>query len=194
MGSSERRRGGEVLAVLLVGVGTILLLLRLFNWHMSDDFWPSFIIVPGIALLASAMLAAKSSARVLAVAGAIVTATGLILLLQMLTDYYQSWAYAWALLPLSSGIALMAVGMRDDDAPLTASGRGVAMFGAVMFAVFGVVFEGLVFGRILPIGEGFVLPVILIGAGLLVLFRRMLPAWPEHGHRVSEGSKPQSDA
>lgn len=192
MRSSETRRGGEVLAALLIGAGALLLALRVFDWQIADDLWPSFIIVPGIGLLAAGMLAPKGQSRFLAVAGAVVTGTGVILLAQTLTNYFESWAYAWALLPLFAGLALVSVGRREADAALTATGRSLVMSGAVMFAVFGVIFEGLIFKRFLPIGDGYVLPVALIAIGTIVLLRYRLPA-RSRDRTTSEGERAQAE-
>ena len=161
-------RGRMALAILLIAAGAVLLVLRLLGWSISGFLWPFFVIIPGVALLAVGLATSGSQSRFPAVAGAIVTTTGLILLLQSLTDYFQSWAYAWALLPAAAGGALVLVGGRDGDASATASGWRLLQWGVVLFALMGLLFEAFIFsGGWLD--SDLVLPIILIAAGVLVL-------------------------
>lgn len=161
-------RARMALAVLLIAAGAILLALRLLGWSISGFLWPFFVIIPGVALLAVGLAANGRPSRFPAVAGAIVTTTGMLLLVQSLTDYFQSWAYAWALLPASAGAALIAAGRRDGDAATAATGWRLLQWGIVLFALMGLLFEALIFnGGWLD--ASLVLPLILIAAGVLVL-------------------------
>src|SRR5260221_7916206 len=134
----------RLLAAILIGAGVVLLVLRQFDWRLSDTLWPLIIIVPGFALFALAAALGRE-ARVLAVAGAIVGGTRLILLGQSLADYYQSWAYLWTLLPLFAGLALVAMERRDGDTATAGAGRALILSGGIMLVVFTALFEGLIF-------------------------------------------------
>jgi peptidoglycan/LPS O-acetylase OafA/YrhL len=166
----EGRRGGQLLAVTLIVGGALLLVFRLLGWRISDHFWPFFVIVPGLALLAVAATASGRESRSLAVGGAVVAGAGLILFVQSLTDYFQSWAYAWTLLPAFAGAALLFIGRRDSDAAGATVGLRLMQWGGATFVVFAVVFEGLIFNSGLVEG-GLVLPIVLIAVGVFVLFR-----------------------
>jgi peptidoglycan/LPS O-acetylase OafA/YrhL len=191
MRAFEQRRGRLILAVALIGGGALLLVLRLLDWRIADHFWPFFVIVPGAALFAVAALARGREMRFLAAAGAVVAGSGLILLLQSLTDYFQSWAYAWTLLPVFAGAALLLIGRRDADPEAVASARRLLQLGGVMFVVFAAVFEGLIFHDGLIAG-GFIVPILLIALGLFVLLRGMFPLHGGDANDVGSGSGSES--
>lgn len=159
----------RLLAAILIGAGVVLLVLRQFDWRLSDSLWPLIVIVPGFALFALAAALGRE-ARLLAVVGAIVGGTGLILLGQSLTDYYQSWAYLWTLLPVFAGFALVAMERRDGEAASAGAGRALILSGGIMFVVFTTLFEGLIFHRGL-IGNGIIVPALLIALGVALLLR-----------------------
>jgi len=164
-----------VLAAVLIGAGVVLLGLRFFG-GFSGFLWPLFIVAPGLVLLALAPNAG-ALARTLAVLGAVVAGTGAILLVQDITDYYQSWAYAWALLPAVAGLALAFVGQHDGDAEGQATGWRLAAGGGAAFVILAAIFELFIFAGGLMDG-GLVAPLVLIAIGALLLMR-----WPG-------GSKP----
>jgi len=172
MRAVETRHGEQWLAAALIGGGALLLVLRLFDWRIGDHLWPFFVIVPGVVVLAISATTPGRESRFLAPAGAVVAGTGVILLAQALTGYFQSWAYAWTLLPVCAGAALMFVGRRDADPATAAAGSRLVKGGALLFVCFAVAFEGLIFHRYLSLGAGgLVLPIVLIAAGVVVLLR-----------------------
>jgi hypothetical protein len=156
------------LAVALIGGGLVLLALRFFG-DAVGLVWPFFVIVPGAAVLALAMAPGWQSTH-LAAAGAVVAGTGVILFVQELTDYYQSWAYAWTLLPVFAGAALLLVGRTQGDEVAKNRGRQLLQWGTIAFLVFAALFEALIFHGLVE--GGLILPVLLIAAGALLLFRR----------------------
>lgn len=159
----------RLLAAILIGAGVLLLVLRQFDWRLSDSLWPFIIIVPGFALFALAAALGRD-ARQLAVVGAVTGGTGLILLGQSLTDYFQSWAYVWTLLPVFAGLALVVMEQRDGDAATKGAGRSLILTGGVLFVVFTTLFEGLIFHRGL-VGNGIIVPAVLIVLGIVLLVR-----------------------
>lgn len=159
----------RTLAAILIGAGVVLLVLRLFDWRLSDSLWPLIVIVPGFVLFALAAALGRE-ARHLAVVGAIAGGTGLILLGQSVTDYYQSWAYLWTLLPVFAGLALVAMERRDGEAAAKGVGRGLILSGGILFVVFTTLFEGLIFHPGL-VGNGIVVPAVLIVLGIVLLVR-----------------------
>lgn len=170
MAHSDNRKGkyGTYGAV-LIGIGVLLLLLQLFG-RAGHYLWPFFIIAPGVVLLLLSGMGA-GSARFMATAGAIFTGIGTILLIQAVFDYFQSWAYAWTLIPFSAGAGMVYASHHEHDATLAERGRSMMRWAAIAFAVLGVVFEILVFkGGIF--GGRFVVPLILIVIGGFLLYGR----------------------
>jgi len=160
-----------VAGVTLVVVGILLLVGRIFGVSLERFLWPFYIIVPGVLLFVFA-LAMKDSGEGVAIAGSIVTMVGLVLLYQNTTDHWQSWAYAWALVaPTSIGLGQMVYGSLKGREHIVKSGLGLAKIGGIIFVI-GAVFFELVIGIS---GFGYIgWPVLLIGAGVLLLLRNLL--------------------
>ena len=157
-----RRRTG----FLLVALGALFLVGQLG----SGFAWPLLVMVPGVAMLAAAVLGPRSGSG-LAVPGSIVTMVGLILLVQEWTHSYESWSYAWALILAAVGVGTFLQGAIDDLPERQREGMRLASTGLVLFAAFGVVFEFLVFESSLGGAGGWILPLLLIGGGVWMLRR-----------------------
>ena len=100
---------------------------------VAKTLWTLFLIVPGLALLVAAAFLEDRTALIAAIAGAVVTAVGALLLYQDLTAHYESWSYAWALIPGSVGVALAVHGLRFHRADLVSVGtKMVAAFGLLL--------------------------------------------------------------
>jgi hypothetical protein len=111
MNSAAQDRGRSITAFSLIGLGVLFLLSQIFGFSLFSLLWPLFVIIPGAAFLYFAITGDKKMAG-LAVPGTVITGTGLILLFQSITGYWQSWAYAWTLYPLFVGLALTFMGQR----------------------------------------------------------------------------------
>jgi cadmium resistance protein CadD (predicted permease) len=107
----------------------------------------------------------------LAVPGSIVTTVGLILLYQNYTNHWESWAYAWGLIPMAVGIGLMINGAWSFRPGLVTQGRRLAITGLGLFLVFGAFFEVLIFRGFIGYAQ-WLWPVLLIVLGLFLLLRR----------------------
>lgn len=172
--SGEHGDRRAIYGSILIGVGLLLLLLQLLG-HAGHYLWPLFILAPGVVMI---LLAGMSgSARSLATAGSIVAGIGAILLVQTVFDYFQSWAYAWALIPFFAGGGMVYASHYEHDARLAERGRDMMRWAAIAFAVLGVLFEVLIFKGGL-FGGRFVAPVILIVIGGFLAFGRR-----GHAHR-----------
>lgn len=158
-----------VLGLLLIALGVVALVMR----QVGADFfasvaawgWPLFIIVPGVVLLAVSLLPARPHGVGFATAGAIVTAVGSLLLYQSRTGHWESWAYAWALLPMAAGAALVLYGLFAREGGMVTNGLWMAGVAAVLFAVGAWFFEGIFAGQVRPdFADWWPVGVILIGA------------------------------
>jgi hypothetical protein len=157
------RRSGLVGGVILILLGGAFLAAQfvpgLRMWFRAADSWPLVVIGVGVLLL---VLSFALGTPPLAVPGCIVGGIGCLLFYQNATGNWESWAYAWTLIPGFVGIgvllaALMQGGARKD----LAGGLWLILISLVAFVVFGS-FLGL--GRFSPYW-----PVLLVLGGLLIL-------------------------
>lgn len=162
------------LGILLIALGALFLLTRFGD--LGAFLWPVFVIAPGVGLLVWAFMGGKSAAG-LAVPGSIVSTVGLILLVQQITGRFDTWAYAWGLIVASVGVGTWLYGTLGDREKEVRDGIRTATTGLVLFAAFGVFFE-----FVIGLGGGggwqrsWLVPVVLIGAGVFLLWRRRGPS------------------
>ncbi|MHB0876816.1 MAG: hypothetical protein ACYC5O_12330 [Anaerolineae bacterium] len=129
-----------LLGLVLIGIGGLFLLGPLLGISLLAFSWPLLILLPGVLLLVGAVAGGKSAAP-LAVPGCLLTTLGGILLLQNSFDYFESWAYAWALLPAAVGVGIALIGLRHADRTPVAVGAGIAAVSLVVFALAGFAYE-----------------------------------------------------
>jgi hypothetical protein len=167
---------------LLLLLGIVVLVGQVVEVELGEVGWPVFVIVPGLGLVGLGLASPGRLGEVLAMVGGVVTMAGLVLGVQNATDRFDTWAYAWALVTLvGAGVGRWLVGVVRGRGELAASGGWLIAAGLVVFVVFAVVFEVLV-----GIGGGggalggaagrYILAALLIGAGLVLVGRRLLAA------------------
>jgi hypothetical protein len=189
--NNAKGRVSSILGVVLVVLGALFLIGRVFNVDIGRFVWPFFIIGPGLMFFAGMMLG-KKPAGPLAIPGSIVTMTGLILLYQSVFNVWGSWAYIWTLIiPTSIGIGLVINGMWSDVPSLKEKGAGLIRVGIVMFLGFGALFELMLF-PLFSDGMGratlnsFLWPLLRIGIRVSLLRRRQMagssPSAAPNGH------------
>jgi hypothetical protein len=167
---------------LLVLLGIAILLRQAFEVDLGRVGWPFFVIVPGLGLLGLGLATAGRVGEVLAMVGGVVAVVGLVLLVQNATDRFDTWAYAWTLVVLAGpGIGRWLVGVVRGRGELAASGGWLIAAGLVGFVVLAVFFEAVVGiggrgGALSGAAGRYVLAALLIGAGLVLLARRLLAA------------------
>jgi hypothetical protein len=159
-----------VIGLLLVAVGAVALVLReLVGVNLLASIgpwgWPFFVIVPGVVLLGLSFVPVPPKGLGFATAGAIVTTVGGLLLYQSQTGHWESWAYAWALIPTSAGIAMVLYGLLTGTHGLPSNGLWIAGIAATLFVVGAWFFEGIFAGdeRPLDIGDWWPVGVMVIG-------------------------------
>jgi hypothetical protein len=157
------------IGAVMIALGVLFLLWQLFGFQMGRWLWPLFIVIPGLLFFLGMAFGGKSAGS-LAIPGSIMTTVGLLLLYQNTFDHFESWAYAWALIPSAAGCGLIINGMWSDLPALVQNGRRVLGIGLVLFLV-GFFFFELVL-NIGGIAGGIVAPLLLIGAGIYLLLRR----------------------
>lgn len=158
----------QTFGLLLVAVGLLFLLARSFSVDLGDVGWPLFILIPGLLLLAGTVRGKDGA--ILAVPGCVVTTIGLILLVQNLSGRFETWAYAWALLPAAVGVGQVVQGRLTENDLLQRTGRHGLLTGLGLFAAFGLFFELFIFGGLAGRSvSGFLLPILLIAGGIYLL-------------------------
>jgi hypothetical protein len=124
--------------------------------------WPWIIIGVAVFLLVLGLVVGEPS---MAIPACIVGGIGGILYWQEITGNWDSWAYAWTLIPGFVGVGIVLSGLLGGDSRQSVRGGGwLIMISLMLFAVFGSFFGGL--GLLGPYW-----PVLLILLGLLVLIR-----------------------
>ena len=193
----QRGRTNAIIGMVLVGLGAMFLLGQLFNINMWRFFWPFFIIIPGLLFFLGMALGGKSAGP-LAIPGSIVTTVGLLLLYQSVTNHWESWAYAWALIfPTSVGVGLAINGAWSEVPRLRETGMKWIRVGLIIFVVGGVFFELLLNISHSVIGS-VIWPLLLIGGGIYLLVSRRsrlaappTPASPAEPEAPPEKAEPE---
>jgi hypothetical protein len=171
---TERPRDGRlVFGLVLVLIGAAVLVARALGSDVietiADAGWPFFVIVPGVILLVASVLPARPNGQGLAIAGAIVTTIGTMLLVMDQMARYDAWAYAWALIPGGAGVGSLLYGLFARQRDLIANGLRLIVISAVMFALGAWFFETTFATGRAPLDLGTWWPAILIAIGALVL-------------------------
>jgi len=173
--SGERRdrtgSGNMVAGAILIGLGVLLLLGQTLNIDLGHYLWPLFILVPGLAFFLGMLLGGRSTAG-LAIPGSVITTIGLILLYQNTFNQFQTWAYAWALIPTAVGLGLVVQGFWSEQPRLIDSGRNLARIGLVLFVAFGAFFELLLNLSGFGLRSQWTWPLLLIALGVFLLMGR----------------------
>ena len=157
------------LALVLIGAGLFFLAANLFPFSLFALVWPLFIIGPGLLLLWPAYRStpeATHSLAFLAVPGAFLLGLGLLLATMSITGHWESWAYAWTLLP--AAIIAGVVYMKRHQPESRLHERGHRIIRTLVIACMGlaILFELFIFP-----GREEWWPLLLIGAGLYLFFK-----------------------
>jgi hypothetical protein len=160
--------------IVLIALGALFLLAQF--GQLGAFLWPLFVITPGVALLIWAFMGGRSASG-LAIPGSIVSMVGIILLIQALTNRFETWSYAWGLIVAAAGVGTWLHGTLTDDEKLTRDGMKTASTGLVLFAAFGVFFEFVInIGGRSSFAGTWLVPLLLIGAGVFLLWRKRTTA------------------
>ncbi|MFN2419436.1 MAG: hypothetical protein ABR593_11010 [Candidatus Limnocylindria bacterium] len=172
--SESRGLSTMAIGLILVLVGAALFAGQVLGIGIEDVGWPFFVVAAGVAIFVIGLVIADEQGMV--IGGAITTTVGLVLLYQDQTGRWESWAYAWALVgPAASGLGLAVWGLRSGNGGDLRNGTWGLLGGLAMFAIGFLFFEGVIGigGDRLALPE-WLLPVAVIGIGLVVLGRAVL--------------------
>jgi DNA-binding CsgD family transcriptional regulator len=164
----------RLIGFLVTGLGLVLLGLSIFLEETINVALPLVFLLLGGAfyILVFAFEPKWSWSPVLYIPGSVLLALGVILLLNVITNDWQAWAYAWLLILAGLGFGLVLANRRLGWRPeVTLVGWGSIVLGLTFFAVFGVIAGGL-FIQIMA-------PVMLILGGFLLYRLRPEAVFPE---------------
>lgn len=168
------RRQSTVLGGLLVLIGVILLIGQFARIDIGHYGWPFFVIAPGVLLIVVALTARGAVSEGLAIAGSIITVSGLILLYQNSTDHFESWAYAWAVVfPGAIGVGMILYGLTAGRPGNVRAGTRLVGIAGVLFLLGAAFFEGVIgiggyqFDRTSGAAVGVL--IVVLGALMLLL-------------------------
>lgn len=167
----QRQRSGLAAGLALIVIGAVLLAARLipglreYGWH-----WPLIIVGIGVFLL---VLGLATRTPGLAIPACIVGGIGGLLYWQVLTDRWESWSYAWALIPGFVGVGMVVASLLESKGQrgeLLRGGGTLILISLILFAIF-----GSFLGGFWGLGQYWPLLLVLLGLFLLVqpfLFRK----------------------
>ena len=166
---SRRQRTGLVGGLLLILMGGYFLAAQFFPalrfWAPVEFSWPLIIVGVGIALLFLGVVIGEPD---LAVPASVVGGLGMLLYLQQVTGRWDTWVYAWALIPgfVGAGIILSGV-LGGGFLSKLKDGLLLILISLSMFFFFGWLLGGMEqFGAYWP--------VLLIALGVWLLVQRFI--------------------
>ena len=176
-----KNKGTLYAGLLLITLGLVFMVIQmtrgiaLLGWR---GLWPLLVLFVGFAFWLPFALWWRQRVKFagLIVPATIITANGLLLLVQAVTHSWISWRWAWALEPVAVGASLLllyALGPRTPGL-LTAAGI-VGGVGLVLLVIFGTVFSTAL---------RFLLPVAMILVGLIMFLRASRQRAVEDGPRA----------
>ncbi len=175
MNTDNKRWANIALGAMLVLVGGMAVILQIFDIRVGNYLWPLFIIVPGLAFFVGMFFGGKKVSG-LAIPGAIITTTGLLIFVQNLFNVWATWAYAWAFIwPISVGLGMVIHGSWGNHPKALETGTHFVKIGLLILAA-GFAFFELIIGvsgwHIFGVAVNqFLWAIALIGAGAYLLVR-----------------------
>jgi hypothetical protein len=162
----KRRRSTMAAGVLLVLVGILAIVLQNISetphWLFS---WPLIIVGVGVFLLLMGLLMGEPG---MAVPACIVGGIGGLLYYQNATGNWESWSYAWTLIPGFVGLGILVSGLLEGRGQKALrEGGWMLVISAVLFLVF-----GSFLGNLNLLGPYW--PLVLVAIGILILVGPML--------------------
>ena len=148
----KRNSGALVAGSILIVLGLLSLVGQVFRgFPFWSYLWPLIIIGFG-GLFFVGMFAGGKSLAGLAIPGSIISGIGLMMFVQNLTGYWESWAYGWTVILIAGrpghlhhGRSIRRTQQRRQ------AGLRVMKVGAILFIIFGGFFE-LIFSAFRPYG------------------------------------------
>ncbi len=156
------RRKDLVGGILLIVLGVALAALRLWPgaWDAlaGEASWPLIVAAVGLGLLVVGLVGGEPG---MAIPACVVMGIGGILYYQNATGDWESWSYAWALIPGFAGVGILLSSLLGGKEK-AADGLRSILVSLLLFAIFGSAFGAFGF-----LGDYW--PVLLIALGVVLL-------------------------
>ncbi len=166
MQTNRNNVGALIGGAILIGIGLLTLVSRMFTDIDWGLLWPFAIIGFG-ALFFIAMFAVGKSGAAFAIPGTIITGIGLVVLFQNITQHWTTMSYLWTLIIIFVGLGIYIMGWYGEDANQRRSGGKVMKIGIILFIVFGTIFESI-FSSL----NNVIFPILLILLGVYLVLSR----------------------
>lgn len=158
---------------ILVVSGGLFLADQFLEIQIMRNFWPLLVVLLGLTFFIGMILARRRGAW-LAIPGAVITITGIILYVHNTFDLWVTWTYAWALLISAVGIGMLIMNIYLKRRGLQTAAGWVIGVGLVLFVLFGIFFEVIMDLAGLSNNSGVFLGSGLVLLGLFVVLSRFL--------------------
>ena len=166
---NQRQRSGLAFGLVLILIGVWLLLGELVpglrEWLALSQAWPLLIVAFGVFLLIIGLLTRTPG---MAVPVCLFWGIGGLIYYQNLTGSWDSWAYAWTLIPGFVGVGLLLTGLLENRRSALTGAIWLIVISLVLFIVFASFLGG-------PNLLGAYWPVLLIALGAILLIRSLIP-------------------
>ena len=165
----------KIASYALIGVGVVLLGLNLFLRGTVNIALPLVFLMlgGGLLILVFATLPKYPWIAIFYIPAALLLTFGVVFLINVLTNDWNSWAYAWLLLLASMGVGMLLTNREMAWHPaITVIGICLTAGGVVLFALFGAIAGGL-FIQVMA-------PVMLVLGGIGLFWLRPETVFPEH--------------
>ncbi len=165
----QQRRGNIAVALVLILLGVWFLSIQLFpglrDFAYNRLTWPVAVIGAGALM---GIIGLVTWVPGLLIPACIVGGIGGLLYWQNATGNWESWAYAWTLIPGFAGVGVILSGLMSRDRRALVGGGWAIFNSLVLLAIFGSFLGGMAISRYWPV------LLILLGVLLLAqgLFRR----------------------
>lgn len=163
------RRSNLVFGLILLLVGGFFLAAQLVpqlsNIIRIDYAWPLWVVGVGLIFL---VMAVAVRAPGLAVPASIISGIGAILYYQNRTGAWETWSYAWTLIPGFVGVGIIIMNLLEGRfLEGLRQGFGPIMVSLIMFGIFASFLGG-------PAAFGQLWPLLLIALGVWIMLRGRL--------------------
>ncbi len=161
----RKTRSNIALGLVLIIVGAYFLarqfLPQLPLWDLLDLSWHFYIIAAGILLFLIGLLSGVPS---MAVPAALISGIGALLYWQDMTNNWESWAYAWTLIPGFAGIGTILQGLLGEKTRQSLhQGFNMVIVSLILFSIFASILGGWqIFGPYWPV------LIILLGLWMII--------------------------
>ncbi|HTX79253.1 MAG TPA: response regulator transcription factor [Longilinea sp.] len=155
----------KIASFTLVGIGVVLLALSIYLGPTFNLALPLVFLVlgGGFFILVFSLRQKLAWSSFLYIPATLLTAFGIVFLLNVLTRDWNSWAYSWLFLVAAVGVGMLLTNHEHEWSPaFEPIGWSLTLGGITLFAIFGAIAGGMVIQLMAPI--------LLVAAGLALRY------------------------